>query len=152
MQRITRWDPMRDMLGITERMGRLFDEAARRGGLEDEAGLGAMWAPAVDVRETGNQLVLSVELPGIDPNEVEISVENNRLSMRGERKFEKAEEGESYHRVERAYGSFERLFQIPASFAAEQIAAKSKHGVLTLTIPKREEAKPRSIKIAVEEN
>jgi HSP20 family protein len=142
---------MRDMLGITERMGRLFDEAARRGALDDEGGLGAMWAPAVDVRESGNQLILSVELPGIDPNEVEISVENNRLSIRGERKFEKAEEGESYHRVERAYGSFERLFQIPVSFAAEQIEAKSKHGVLTLTIPKREEAKPRSIKIAVEE-
>jgi HSP20 family protein len=152
MYRIARWDPMRDMLGITERMTRLFDEYARRGGVEDEAGLGAMWAPAVDVRESATQLVLGFELAGVDPNEVEISVENNRLTVRGERKFEKAEEGETYHRVERAYGSFERTFQIPVAFAAEMIEAKAKNGVLTLTIPKREEAKPRSIRIAVEES
>jgi HSP20 family protein len=152
MYRMTRWDPLRDMLGVTERMGRLFDEVSRRASADEEGGLGAMWAPAVDVRESPSQLVVSVELPGVDPNQVDISVENQRLFIRGERSFEKAEEGETYHRVERAYGSFERTFQLPASFAAEKIEAKSKNGVLTLTIPKREEAKPRSIKVAVVDN
>jgi HSP20 family protein len=151
MHRITRWDPVRDMLGITERMSRIADEYARRSAPEEEGPLTAGWAPAVDVREGVDKLVLSIELPGVDANAVEISVENNRLTVRGERTFEKAEEGETYHRVERAYGAFERSFQLPASFAAEKIEARAKNGVLTLTIPKREEAKPRSIKIAIEE-
>ncbi len=152
MHRITRWDPVRDMLGITERMSRLFDEAARRGGVEDEAGLGAMWAPAVDVRESQERLVLTIELPGVDPKAVEVSVENGRLTVRGERAFEKAAEGETYHRVERVYGSFERSFQLPGHFDADKIEATSRHGVLTLSIPRREETKPRSIRIAVAES
>jgi len=150
MNRITRWDPMRDMFGISERMGRLFEEVARRPLARDEEDSLAVWAPAVDVRETADSLVLAVELPGIDPQNVEVAVENGRLSIKGERSFEKAVEGETYHRVERAYGSFERSFTLPSTFAADQIAATSKDGVLTLTIPKREEAKPRSIKVKVE--
>lgn len=150
MTRITRWDPMRDMLGISERMNRLFGEVMARPAARDDDDSLAVWAPAVDVKETGDSLVMIVELPGIDPKSVEVSVENNRLSIKGERHFEKAEEGAAYHRVERAYGSFERSFSVPSSFAADKIAATSKDGVLTLTIPKREEAKPRSIKVKVE--
>jgi HSP20 family protein len=148
MTTITRWDPMRDWLSMTERMGRLFGETARREGSE-EGSLG-VWAPAVDVKETVDGLQMSVELPGMDPKDVEVSVENNRLSIKGERSFEQAKEGETYHRVERAYGAFERSFTLPSAFAGEKIEAKAKDGVLTLTIPKREEAKPKSIKVKIE--
>jgi HSP20 family protein len=110
----------------------------------------AAWVPAVDVRETGDSLVLTMEIPGIDPKAVDIAVENNRLTVSGERTFESADEGESYHRVERAFGSFARSFRLPNRFDADNIEARSKHGVLTLVIPKREEAKPRSIKVQVE--
>ena len=150
MTTITRWDPMRDMFGITERMNRLFGEVARRPVARDEDDSIGVWAPAVDVRETPDRLIMTLELPGIDPKDVEVAVENNRLNIKGERIFEEAAEGESYHRVERAYGTFERTFTLPSSFAASKITAQSKDGVLTLIIPKREEAKPRSIKVKVE--
>jgi HSP20 family protein len=137
------------MFGITERMGRLFDQVSQRGLQSDEENSIGTWAPAVDVKETEDGLTMTVELPGIDPKDVEVGVENNRLSIKGERHFEQADEGETYHRVERAYGSFERTFTLPSAYDAENIEARSKDGVLTLTIPKREEAKPRSIKVKI---
>ena len=138
MVAITRWSPMREMYDLTDRMNRLFGgfagrELARNGEDQEYAGV---WAPAVDVREKEDGLELSVELPGVDPKDVDVSVENGVLSIRGERQFEKCEEGECYHRVERAYGSFERTFRIPSSYNAEKIEAKANHGVLTLRLPK----------------
>ena len=150
VHRITRWDPMRDVFGLTARMNDLFNAYNRRTGSEDESTVEAAWVPAVDVRETGDSLVLTMEIPGIDPKAVDIAVENNRLTVSGERTFDSADEGESYHRVERAFGSFARSFRLPNRFDADNIEARSKHGVLTLVIPKREEAKPRSIKVQVE--
>ncbi len=153
MTQITRWEPLREMATLTDRMNRLFDEVwgrpLRRGGDDDSAMIGA-WAPAVDVLETKDGLQLTAELPGIDPKNVEVTVENGVLSLRGERSFEKAAEGETYHRVERVYGTFERSFTLPTSVDPDKIKAQFKNGLLTLTIPKREEAKPKPIKIQVE--
>ncbi|NOZ77938.1 MAG: Hsp20/alpha crystallin family protein [Acidobacteria bacterium] len=153
MTQITRWEPLREMATLTDRMNRLFDEVwgrpFRRSVDEEGAMIGA-WAPAVDVLETKDGLQLTAELPGIDPKNVEVTVENGVLSVRGERSFEKAAEGETYHRVERVYGTFERSFTLPTSVDPDKIKAQFKNGLLTLTIPKREEAKPKPIKIQVE--
>lgn len=153
MNGITRWDPLREVAAMSDRMNRLFDQLSGRGGkFTDEGSIAAVWMPAVDIREGNDSLELAVELPGIDPKDVQISVENNILSISGERSFEQASEGETVHRVERAYGSFERTFRLPPSYRGEDIVAKASNGVLTLTVPKREEAKPRSIKVEVQKS
>jgi HSP20 family protein len=108
------------------------------------------WAPPVDIYEDGDNLVLKAELPGFNPNDVEIRVEDNTLYLKGERKFEKDVKEQNYHRVERSYGTFARTFSLPNSIDADKVAASYKDGVLTLTMPKKEEAKPKTIKINVE--
>jgi HSP20 family protein len=127
---------------------RLFREAfpAFFGGSEPST---RTWAPPVDIFETADNIVLKAELPGIDPNDVEIRVEDNTLYLKGERKFEREVKEENYHRVERSYGAFARSFSLPNSIAAEKVVADYKDGLLTLTMPKREEAKPKTIKIEV---
>jgi HSP20 family protein len=107
------------------------------------------WAPPVDIYENGDNLVLKAELPGVDPKDVEIRVEDNTLYMKGERKFEKEVKEENYHRVERSYGNFTRSFSLPNSIDADKVSAEYKDGILTLTMPKKEEAKPKTIKINV---
>jgi HSP20 family protein len=107
------------------------------------------WAPPVDIYETGDSIVLKAELPGVDPKDVDVRVEENRLYLKGERKFEKEVKEENYHRVERSYGSFARSFALPNSIAADRVTADYKDGLLTLTLPKREEAKPKTIKVEV---
>jgi HSP20 family protein len=107
------------------------------------------WAPPVDIYENGDNLVLKAELPGLSPEDVEIRVQDNTLYLKGERKFEKEVEEQSYHRVERSYGTFTRTFSLPNSIDADKVAANYKDGVLTLTMPKKEEAKPKTIKINV---
>jgi HSP20 family protein len=103
----------------------------------------------VDIYETGDTLVLKAELPGVNPDDVEIRVEDNTLYLKGERKFEKEVKEQNYHRVERSYGTFARTFSLPNSIDADKVAAAYKDGVLTLTMPKKEEAKPKTIKINV---
>jgi len=103
----------------------------------------------VDIYENGDNLVLKAELPGLSPEDVEISVVDNTLYLKGERKFEKEVKEQSYHRVERSYGAFTRTFSLPNSIDADKVAANYKDGVLTLTMPKKEEAKPKTIKINV---
>jgi HSP20 family protein len=110
------------------------------------------WTPPVDIDEEGDNLVLKAELPGINPNDVEVRVEENTLYLKGERKFEKEVKEENYHRVERAYGTFARTFSLPNTVDSEKVTANFKHGVLTLTLPKKEEAKPKTIKINVTKN
>ena len=110
------------------------------------------WAPPVDIYENGDNLVLKAELPGINPDDVEIRVEDNTLYLKGERKFEKEVKEQNYHRVERSYGTFTRTFSLPNSVDADKVAANYKDGVLTLTMPKKEEAKPKTIKIEVSKN
>jgi len=107
------------------------------------------WAPPVDIYENGDNLVLKAELPGFNPDDVEIRVEDNTLYLKGERKFEKDVKEQDYHRVERSYGTFTRTFSLPNSVDADKVAATYKDGVLTLTMPKKEEAKPKTIKINV---
>jgi HSP20 family protein len=108
------------------------------------------WAPAVDIFETEQNLVVKADLPDLKPEELDIQVENNILTIRGERKFEKKVDETNYLRVERSYGSFSRSFSLSNTVNTESIQADYKNGVLTLSIPKREEAKPKQIKVRVE--
>jgi HSP20 family protein len=107
------------------------------------------WSPAVDIYETENELVLHADLPDVKLDEIDVRVENQTLTIKGERKFEKNESARGYHRIERNYGTFTRSFTLPTSVDAEKVAAEFKNGVLTVTLPKKEAAKPRQVKIAV---
>jgi HSP20 family protein len=148
---IVRWEPFRDLLSLQERMNRLFDESyrGRQSGGEDEWALGGSWAPAVDIYEQDGSIVLKAEVPGLEPKDVDIRIENSTLTLRGERKLDHEVKRESYHRVERAYGSFTRSFTLPNAVDTEKIKADYKDGVLRVVLPKKEEAKPRQISIDV---
>jgi HSP20 family protein len=149
---IVRFEPFRDLLGLQDRMNRLFDESYRgvaRGTSDDEWALGGSWAPSVDIYEQGTDIVLKAELPGVDPKDVDIRLENNVLSLRGQRKLDQEVKRESYHRVERAYGTFSRSFTLPSVVDQASIKAEFKDGLLQMTLPKREEAKPKQIQINV---
>jgi HSP20 family protein len=143
---LNRWEPFRGAATLQEQVNRLFGNV-----LEDsreESNL-TSWAPAVDIYETEHELVVKADLPEVDPKELDIRVENNLLTIRGERKFEKKVNEDNYLRVERAYGSFSRSFSLANTVNADAIKADYQNGVLTLTIPKREEAKPKQIKVNV---
>ncbi len=149
---IVRWEPFRDLMTVQERMNRIFDDAFRgvgRHGEEDEWALGGTWAPPVDIYEQEGNLVMKAELPGIDPKDVDVRVENNVLTLTGERKFENEVKREQYHRVERAYGRFSRSFTLPNVVDTAHIKAEFKDGLLRVVMPKREEAKPKQISISV---
>jgi HSP20 family protein len=148
---IVRWEPFRDLVSLQERMNRLFDESfrgAHRGSGEEDWMTGA-WAPSVDIYEQDGTIVLKAELPGIDPKDVDVRVENNILTLRGERKLDSEVKKESYHRVERSYGTFSRSFTLPNAIDTERIKAEYTDGVLRMTLPKKEEAKPKQISINV---
>lgn len=150
---IVRWEPFRDLLSLQDRMNRMFDESYRgvsRGtGSDEDWALGGSWAPAVDIYEQDGNIVLKAELPGVDAKDVDIRLENNVLTLRGERKLDNEVKRENYHRVERSYGSFTRSFTLPTVVDQEKIKADYRDGVLRVTLPKREEAKPKQISIAV---
>src|SRR5579872_5446794 len=141
---IVRWEPFRDLVTTQDRFNRLFNETFSQV-FGDEGTASKTWLPPVDIIEQENSLVLKAELPGIDPNDIEIRVEDNTLHMKGERKFEKDIKEENLHRVERSYGAFSRTFALPSSIDADKVQAEYKDGILTLTMPKREEAKPKTI-------
>src|SRR5713226_3485015 len=146
MRTLTRWEPFRGATSLQDQVNRLFNDVLERRG--DESSLSA-WAPAVDIYETEHDLVVKADLPDVDPKDLDIRVENNILTIRGERKFEKKVDENNYLRVERAYGSFTRSFSLANTVNAEAIKADYQNGVLTLSIPKREEAKPKQIKVNV---
>ena len=147
---IVRWEPFRDLVGLQERMNRLFDESYRGPSRNpDEEGSLGSWAPAVDIFEHNGSIVLKAELPGMDAKNVDVRVENNVLTLRGERKLDDEVKKESYHRVERSYGTFLRSFTLPNVIDTEKIKAEFKDGVLRLTLPKKDEAKPKQISIQV---
>jgi HSP20 family protein len=145
---ITRWEPFRDLVSTQDRFNYLFNETFARAFGSDEAAPRG-WVPPVDIYETDQDLVLKAELPGVNPEDVEIRVEDNTLYLKGERKFEKEVKEESLHHVERSYGTFTRSFVLPSSVDADKVKAEYQDGLLILTMPKREEAKPRTIKINV---
>ena len=141
-----RWEPFRGVTTLQGQINRLFNDAFERTG--EESNLSA-WAPAVDIYETEHELVVKADLPDVDPQDLDIGVENNILTIRGERKFEKKVNEENYVRVERSYGCFARSFTLANTVNPDAIKAEYQNGVLTLSIPKREEAKPKQIKVNV---
>ena len=144
---IVRYDPFRDLRGLQDEMNRLFSSTFSRGGANEDQMTRGAWNPSVDIFENKDQIVLEAELPGMKPEDVEISVENNVLTLHGERRFEKKDEGDNFHRVERSYGSFTRSFTLPPTVTSENCNAEFENGVLRVTLAKREEAKARKIEI-----
>jgi HSP20 family protein len=126
---------------------RLFEDAFTR--LVNEPASNRPWSPAVDIFETENELVLKADLPDVDQKDIDVRVENQTLTIAGERKFEKKEDNKGFHRIERSYGNFVRSFAVPNSFDTEHIGAQYHNGVLSVTLPKKEAAKPRQIKVEV---
>ena len=143
---IIRWDPFRDLLTLRDKMNRLFEETFSLRGEEKDL-ISGTWSPAVDIYETENSVVLTAELPGMDEKDIQLKIENNNLILKGERKFEKETKEENYHRIERAYGAFYRSFTIPTAVDQDRITAEYNNGVLKVTMPKKEEVKPKEIKI-----
>src|SRR5438309_9762582 len=145
---LTRWDPFRECATLQVRMNRLFQESFRREGREESLTT-TSFAPAVDVYEDEHNVTVKIEVPGIDEKDIDVRVENNTLTVHGERKFEKEEKEENYRRVERQYGSFTRTFALPQTVESEKVSATYDQGVLKITLPKKAEAKPKQIKVNV---
>src|SRR6478672_10359453 len=139
------YDPFRELRSLQDDVNRLFSSSFNRSG-DNELMRGA-WSPSVDIFENQDQIVLEAELPGMKPEDVNISIENNVLTIHGERKFEKKDDQDNFHRVERSYGSFTRSFSLPSTVTGDAAEAVFENGVLRLTLAKREEAKPRRIEI-----
>lgn len=150
MTTITRWEPFRNLTSFQDQMNRLFEDAFFRGRTGDSAL--TTWAPAVDIYETGDELVVKADLPDVSEKDLDVRVENNTLTLRGERKFEREVSEDNYLRVERTYGSFTRSFSLPSTVNTEAIKAEYRNGVLTVRMPKREESKPKQIKVSVSTN
>lgn len=146
---VVRWDPFRDLMTIQDRMNRLFEQTLSRTQGEAEGIAPSTWAPAVDILETPDSIVMKAELPGLKKEDIDIQVRDNTLTLRGERRFDKEEKQENYLRIERAYGSFHRAFTLPTTIQQERIRAVFRDGVLELMLPKAEEAKPKQIQIEV---
>jgi len=150
MTTLNRWEPFRaTSFTLHDQLNRLFSDLLDRS-TPRESNL-TTWAPAADIYETEHALVVKVDLPDVDPKELDIRVENNVLTIRGERKFENKVNDSNYLRVERSYGSFARSFALANTVNAEGIKADYQQGVLVVTVPKREEAKPKQIKVNVSE-
>jgi HSP20 family protein len=145
---VIRWTPFRELASVQDRVNRLFEDALRPAYRQDE-GMSAAWAPVVDIFETDKEIVLKVELPEVQEKDVDVKVEDNVLTVSGERRMEKEVKEEHYHRIERSYGSFSRSFTLPQTVDRERIGAAYKDGMLRITLPKREEVKPKQIKIEV---
>ncbi len=146
---IIRWDPFKDFLDIQNEFNRLFQ---RSFGLETRKGNGrrANWMPATDIYEEKDNLVIKAELPGLKIEDIDVSVEDDHLVIKGERKFSEEIKEENYYRIERRYGSFERQIPLPDYVKKEDVKADYKEGLLTITLSKMEEVKPKKIKVSIE--
>jgi HSP20 family protein len=142
---ISRWYPIREVASLQDRVNSLFQDFAG----DNQAVTAAAFAPAVDVYENGEKVVLKLDVPGIKEEDLDIRVENQTLSVRGERKFEKEEKEENFHRIERRYGSFFRSFSLPTTVDTENVDASYNAGVLKLELKKKASAQPRQIKVSV---
>jgi HSP20 family protein len=144
---IVKVDPFREFATMQDRMNRLFGNVYLR---DEDTGIRGSWVPPVDIFETdGHDLVVRAELPGMTREDIEVTVENSTLVLKGEKKFDVEVKEENYRRIERTYGSFHRSFTLPSTVDAGRIAADFKNGVLTVKLPFREEAKPRTINVEV---
>ncbi len=146
---ITRWDPFREFATLQNQMNRLFQDyqPARAGQSGEDFLTSGSFVPPVDIYEDEHNITLKLEVPGIDEKDIDVRVENSTLTVRGERKFEKDVKEENFHRIERSYGSFSRSFTLPNTVNPEQVNADYTNGVLTITLGKRAEAKPKQIKV-----
>lgn len=146
---IVRYDPFRDLRSLQDEVNRLFSASFARS-FDDEGIARGAWNPSVDIFENKDQIVLEAELPGMNREDFDLTIENNVLTLRGERRFEKKSEGDNFHRVERSYGSFSRSFTLPQTVSADGATAEYNNGVLRVALPKREEVKARRIDISSE--
>ena len=144
---LTRWDPYREFSSVQDRLNRLFNASFNEG--RDESLTSSSFAPAVDVYEDEHNVSLKIEVPGIDEKDIDVRIENNTLTVHGERKIEKEEKEENFRRVERQYGSFTRSFTLPSSVDSGQVSAHYDNGVLKIKLAKKAEAKPKQIKVNV---
>jgi HSP20 family protein len=146
----TRWEPFRDLAALQDRVNRIFEDVITRPrrGAEQEDLAAAQWSPLVDIFETSESIVIRVEVPGIEQQALDVEIKENSLIVQGERKFEEAE-GRNYHRVERPYGTFRRVFSLPMPVRQDQIHAVLRNGVLEITLLKEEKAKPKRVQVEV---
>lgn len=145
MTTLTRWTPFRDLSRLQNDLNRLFEDRTGQGNDPESFG----WAPAADVYEDAEGLTFKFELPEVDPKDVSVHLEDGVLTVRGERKLEHEDKRDRYHRIERSYGAFARSFTLPGTFDAEKVNAEAKNGVLRIFVPKRAEAKPKTIQVKV---
>jgi HSP20 family protein len=145
---LTRWEPFREFNTLQDRMNRLFRESFASDPQEQSLATSS-FAPPVDVYEDEHNITLKIEVPGIDEKDIDVRIENNTLTVHGERKFEKEEKEENFRRVERQYGSFTRSFTLPTTVDAEKISAGYNQGILKVSLAKKAEAKPKQIKVNV---
>src|SRR5271168_2959094 len=147
---LTRFEPFREFSTLQDRINRVFRESYGHGPAgQDESLTTSSFAPAVDVYEDEHTVTLKIEVPGIDEKDIDVRLENNTLTVHGERKIEKEEKEENYRRVERQYGSFTRTFTLPTTVDSEKVSATYDKGVLNIALPKKAEAKPKQIKVNV---
>ncbi|MBL8172731.1 MAG: Hsp20/alpha crystallin family protein [Acidobacteria bacterium] len=148
MSWMIRRDPINELRNLQEDFNRVFSGALPRF-FSNEESLSGNWTPSVDIYEDQNGIVLEADLPGVKPGDFNLSIENYKLTLTGERKFEKETKNDNWHRVERSYGTFTRTFALPSTVNVEEVKADFKDGVLRVTLPKREEVKARQIQVAV---
>ncbi|HSL99279.1 MAG TPA: Hsp20/alpha crystallin family protein [Candidatus Limnocylindria bacterium] len=147
---IVRWlDPFRDLSAIQERMNQIFEDALARSRGREEGLRTGMWTPAVDIYENNDFVVVKAELPGVEKDRISVEVKEGILTLRGERGFDKELKEESYHRIERSYGSFQRSFSLPVSVDQEKVTARFQDGVLEVKLPKKDQEKPKQIEVDV---
>jgi HSP20 family protein len=147
MTTVARWTPMRNAFRLQDELNRLLDPRAF---VADSAPVSSAWAPPVDIYEDAEGITLRAELPGLSAQDIDVRVENNTLTLKGERKLEREETKQNYRRIERSYGAFTRAFALPPNVDTDKVRAESRDGVLHVFLPRREETKPKQIKIAVQ--
>jgi len=145
---VTRWEPFKDLMALQERMNKLFDETFSRGAQDVEVGA---WSPPVDIMERGDEIVIKLEISGVDQKAIDLKVEGNVLTIKGERQLEEGTKRDDYLRLERPYGTFSRSFSLPNTVDHAKVKASHKDGILRLVLPKKEETKPKQIKVEVGE-
>jgi HSP20 family protein len=142
MPAVVRFDPFRDVMSLRDEMNRLFSRTLGDGSS------GTAWTPAVDIFDTKDAIVLKAELPGLSPDDIDIELDDNVLTLKGERRFQEEVEEGRYHRLERAYGTFQRSVTLPQGVQADKVTAEFDLGVLTVRVPKAEEVRPRKVTVA----